>query len=998
MSAAYYPQVQKIYVAYYGRPADPAGLQYWAGQLAANGGNLTSIINAFGNSSESTALYAGASDSAKVTAIYQQLFNRAPDSAGLAFYTGELTAGRMTAASIALNVANGASGTDLTFLNNKVTVGTAFTDALTVDSAAAVAYTGTTAITAARSLITGVTTSAATTNVASTITSIKSGGGATAGQTFTLTTDDDTFTGTIGNDTFVATSATLSTGDRITDVSSTDSDVMNVSASADLTGTAAMDVTNVETINISWTGYSKADISLDNVDGAEVVVTATKSAFVGNVTVTDAGSNNITTGASVDGTLEVDGLNDGTVTSSLAKVIDLGTADGVVSIVADVATEITVASGDSIAIDAVAATDIALTGGTFDTATLTVGTDVSLTANGATDALININSDEDITVDITAGTFEKIVVGGEGSVDLVFQVAADLDSATVTNTGGTVELSAALIAMDLSNVNAGSIVFDTAPAGAVAITVTSSQSITLAADMAAALTFNMNDDTSADVLNITIQDTQAAALDFYTATSDDVENINITIDADSFTSSTAVTLASILATGNTVTFVSTGTNAVTVTAIRAEEVDATAVDGDFTITQGNSTDMTIIGGAGDNEVTFAGVTTTDSTYIGQDGDDDVTFVNVAGTAVATFGDGDNTVSAAALTTGVLVVEAGSGDDTATVGTALTTGSITLDLGDGDNTVNLDFAVTFAADGEVTIVTGGGDDTISIGAGTLAADVGSLAITLGAGSNTLELVDGVNLTGLDLSVSGLDVIELTSSNATASVSSDLLDSEAITIKSSGGTGVTTAVLNVELADGVTSFDGSELTISDSTSSYVLGLEITVVTAADDFTVIASDAADEITTGSGDDTITGGDGDDTITGGTGEDTFVFASSVAANGADDIAFTVADDVLDFSALLSGLTLVYEEIADDTSGITTAANVIVSCDTGDSITDLATTVAADATVTATKGLLILSNGTDLFIYYSTNLAADGTETLIATLTGITDAADLLASNFSFS
>jgi len=209
MSAAFYPQVQKIYVAYYGRPADPAGLQYWAGQLAANGGNLTSIINAFGASAESTALYAGADNSAKVTAIYQQLFNRAPDAAGLAFYTAELTANRMTASSIALNVANGAQGTDATYLNNKVTVATSFTDSLTVDSAAAVAYTGTTATTAARSLITGVTTSAATTNVASTITSIKAGGGAAAGQTFTLTTGTNRFTGTSGDDTF---DAGLSTG------------------------------------------------------------------------------------------------------------------------------------------------------------------------------------------------------------------------------------------------------------------------------------------------------------------------------------------------------------------------------------------------------------------------------------------------------------------------------------------------------------------------------------------------------------------------------------------------------------------------------------------------------------------------------------------------------------------------------------------------------------------------------------------------------------------
>jgi len=263
MSAAFYPQVQKIYVAYYGRPADPAGLQYWAGQLAANGGNLTSIINAFGASAESTALYAGADNSAKVTAIYQQLFNRAPDAAGLAFYTAELTANRMTASSIALNVANGAQGTDATYLNNKVTVATSFTDSLTVDSAAAVAYTGTTATTAARSLITGVTTSAATTNVASTITSIKAGGGAAAGQTFTLTANVDGISGTAGDDVFRAvmasgTSTTLNVGDAID--GGAGRDTLNI---IDQAGTAVgiVSLTNVEVVNVRVLVASGTDVS-----------------------------------------------------------------------------------------------------------------------------------------------------------------------------------------------------------------------------------------------------------------------------------------------------------------------------------------------------------------------------------------------------------------------------------------------------------------------------------------------------------------------------------------------------------------------------------------------------------------------------------------------------------------------------------------------------------------------------------------------------------------
>jgi len=289
MSAAYYPQVQKIYVAYYGRPADPAGLQYWAGQLAANGGNLTSIINAFGNSAESTALYAGADNSAKVTAIYQAMFNRAPDAPGLAFYTAELTAGRMTAASIALNVANGAQGTDATYLNNKVTVGTAFTDALTVDSAAAVAYSGTTAITAARSLISGVTTSAATTNVASTITSIKAGGGAAAGQTFTLTTTtDEIVNGTSGNDTINGTATNrLHSGDIIVDTSTSDSDTLNAAVTV---ATLTTRIQNIETINLTGE-YLTTGIALTNVSGTTDLNLDTKLPG-GTSTVTDANALN----------------------------------------------------------------------------------------------------------------------------------------------------------------------------------------------------------------------------------------------------------------------------------------------------------------------------------------------------------------------------------------------------------------------------------------------------------------------------------------------------------------------------------------------------------------------------------------------------------------------------------------------------------------------------------------------------------------------------------
>jgi hypothetical protein len=38
--AVYSDDVQKIYIAYYGRPADAVGLAFWESQLEATSGNL----------------------------------------------------------------------------------------------------------------------------------------------------------------------------------------------------------------------------------------------------------------------------------------------------------------------------------------------------------------------------------------------------------------------------------------------------------------------------------------------------------------------------------------------------------------------------------------------------------------------------------------------------------------------------------------------------------------------------------------------------------------------------------------------------------------------------------------------------------------------------------------------------------------------------------------------------------------------------------------------
>ncbi|MGC8720490.1 MAG: DUF4214 domain-containing protein [Thermodesulforhabdaceae bacterium] len=118
----YVRRVQEAYVAYYGRCADPGGLDFWVGQLRSHNGDLGSIINAFGNSQEFTNQYGHLAPPDLINTIYHQMFNRDPDPAGRDFYLQQLQNGTMTLATITLNVLDGATGTDRTIVNNKVRV------------------------------------------------------------------------------------------------------------------------------------------------------------------------------------------------------------------------------------------------------------------------------------------------------------------------------------------------------------------------------------------------------------------------------------------------------------------------------------------------------------------------------------------------------------------------------------------------------------------------------------------------------------------------------------------------------------------------------------------------------------------------------------------------------------------------------------------------------------------------------------------------------------
>jgi hypothetical protein len=159
----YYDTVQRVYIGYYQRPADPVGLLYWAERLAATNGNLNDIIEAYANSAESQALY-GTINSTNIAnvidAIYMALFNRHAEAGGLAWYINGFDSGQYTAATIMLNVLYGAQNEDLTTLTNKLAASNLFTRAIDPELGGLnfqVTYAGNQDASAARTFLASVT-------------------------------------------------------------------------------------------------------------------------------------------------------------------------------------------------------------------------------------------------------------------------------------------------------------------------------------------------------------------------------------------------------------------------------------------------------------------------------------------------------------------------------------------------------------------------------------------------------------------------------------------------------------------------------------------------------------------------------------------------------------------------------------------------------------------------------------------------------------------------
>jgi len=832
-------QVQQLYVAYFNRPADYLGLQYWMTQ------SPSAAATAFAASSEYAATYAGMDTGARVNAIYQNLFGHAADLPGLAYWSGQVSAGRLTIADVVVAVSNGAQGTDLAAFNAKVSAASAFTTALDT-TAEVTGYSGTGANNAAKAWLAGInsaaqaTTATATAALNATVASVVAQGG-TPGSTYALTTALDNLTGTSGNDTFNAVNTDTTAGNQ----TFTSGDVINGGAGVDTLnvqiGTAGTyglaDVSSVEVINANFkaagtvSGLGNTSVTNVNSNGSTAAATFT------NITSTAIGlgvyntDQNATFGhvsTAVSGladatTLTVSGVTAGTVTLpsiETLNIVSAGNSDNVL-------TALTAAAATTINVSGSAKIDF----GNANTVATTVNASastggVTLNSNTATAATITGGSGND-SITMTGGSAVSEVVSlGAGNDTLVY--SANLATTDTLNGGDgtdTLRSTSALLTGYIKPSTATITNFETlAVSDALGANLTAANvqvginSVVLDAALAAARTITLE----AGVKTVTQTATQAAALtvsDTGTATTD-----SLTLDIAATVGAVDVLSEELVVNGFETVNIITSTTAAATQAVGAVTVtpDATGAvsinfSGNNTVTTGVITASSAASGA----VNASGLTGT------------ATFTNVGATVGITSIVGsinaDTLVGSATATT----IDGGAGNDTITGGA----GNDSLLGAAGNDSIT-------AAAGNDFVDGGAGNDTIVFAGDLATGDI----IVGGAGTDTIKLtnaslttlnaysVSAVN--ALNANISEVERVEITDSLNQGTFDFARLDGISyVTLSAAAGT-----INGDETLSGLASGGTVVLKVDPSADTDIMTLSLADNTgAADSFNLTLQQAA-------------------------------------------------------------------------------------------------------------------------------------------------------------
>ncbi len=834
MANATSTELQELYVAYFGRAADPSGLDYWTEK-----GITTSKFAAdMYAQAEFKDAYGSLSTEAQVNQIYKNLFDRAADVDGLNYWTLQINLGNLKLAEIATHLIwaaknNSGSSDDKTALTNRTDAAVAYTAKVKESTTAILAYQAQSTdpwvsgvnITEAVSYLSGIDKDTAYTaaGIAASVSTITANGTPSEAKSFTLTTGVDSFTGGNAADTFTAPNTattaaqqTFNTGDEL--VGGGGADVLNATVGVAATYQANK-VSGIETINGTFT--AGGTISLLGSTGVETIVSdaSTAAATFSNVASTDVAlkvansSSNATftfTTAAVSGTTDSATVTFSNVTAGTTtiagvetlNIVSSGAANTVTAVTAAAATTINVSGSQTLDLgtyNAVATTIDAsdatagLTAISNNSAAVTVtggsGNDViTFTENtAAANSFIGGAGDDKVTFTANFGTSDS-AAGGAGTDTLILEVDANATSYSTPTTRivsgfekleiGT-ELTASLT---VANIQEGitEVIFDDDVSDGITLTLEAgTQQIEFeAAAFADGETFTVADTGSATTDTLTIENglsTGNVLVDPNLAING-FETVNFEMGSTGTQVAQSIDAITLTPdTGGTAVVNFSGNNKIVTEAITADKIDFSGLTAASTGTTASQQTSAAVGvetiiGSAGNDVLV--------------GDTSTSISGGAGNDTITGGSSNDTIIGGA---GADSIISGAGNDT-------------LAGGDGNDKFDIAGSLTSAD----TIDGGAGTDTISItsaGAGTLAGYSVSVISTINSNLSNLErlvISDAFN-TGSAFDLARIDSLDYVTVNGwTAAEEISGIPNASTFVINSGDTG-SAAALTLSLAD-------------------------------------------------------------------------------------------------------------------------------------------------------------------------------------------------------
>lgn len=832
----YTASIQQLYVAYFGRPADPIGLQFWEAQVANANGNTAAISTAFSTSPEYTSTFAGLSTAQIVNQIYQNLFGRTADAGGLLFWSGKYASGALTISNIVTAIAGGAVAgtTDYIALANKTTAAVNFTVAL--DTTAEIVNYNTASAPLAKAFIASITTDASLAAlgtgaaVDTTVAAVTAAGApAPIVTNFTLTTGVDSVLGGAGNDVFTGTIGLSATNPTLTSLDSINggagANVLNISdVSGGTTVPGGLAISNIQTVNLQSAGAATIDTSTGNFTGL-TTLNVTRSSGADVITVGDGTSANV-----------ANSLTGGTVGVTATNGAVSVAAAGLVTITGGATQTVNTAGGVTLTKSAGAITVVDTAQGNVNSS-VQDGTSVTFTTTYAAD----VNTDNKVTIGATSHL-------PSGAVVLVENVSGTKSANTtagdiIVNGGSTVTVTS----------NATQALNTAAAAGGTATDFTVVQSGVTVNGSIATTAVTVNQTTAATVKAATTALAGTAVTDSVVFSSMAIGN-TVTVGGLTFTATAALTAAQAAAafanlTAGATNGISTlgnysgtfaGFNSGAATTATVVFTSATTTTGGadvavaatgatlpaLTQTQAGLTAVTGVTGVGG--ITGGVVNITDANY--------GTAVNTI-TSVTESGYGSGFIKSDALTNLSLANSAGKTvsvfDHTATVMNLSVNGlgaSSALNLDAGGATYT-SLKVTTATANSALAVTGGAVTALTV-AGTNSIDMSSSTL----GSLKTVVVSGA--AGLKIDASGANVTDV---NTTATTGAATVTLNAANATYEGGAGVDTVTFSTTTVSKAVSLGAGNDIVTFASGTSALGALVDGGSGVNTVALTAADAA-------------------------------------------------------------------------------------------------------------------------------------------------------------